>query len=89
MPAAADKIQSGVNGGNLEGDLLQDIQQNLDGIEAGEDGDAVLGGDTADAEAVVAVGLGIAQGVQDVGDMAGARGLDDLLGARVSAAPCP
>ena len=72
---------SGINGADLEGDLLQDVQQDLDGIERGEDGDAVLGGDPADAEAVVAGGIGVAQGVQDVGHVTGAQGVQDLLGA--------
>ena len=73
-------IGSGVDGGNGQGGLFQNVQQHLHGVQSGEHSYVVFRGDLADLQTVVLVGGGIL-GVDHIGDMALTQCIGDLLAA--------
>ena len=73
---------SGVDGGDGQGGLFQHVQQDTDGVEAGEDRRVVLRGAAADLQAVaLALRLADLPGVDDIRHMALADAVQDLAGA--------
>ena len=71
---------SSINGGNGQGGLFQNIQQSGHGVQCGEHGHVILGGNLADLDAVILVGTGIL-GVDHVSDVALTQCVGDLLTA--------
>ena len=81
-PYSTLHTDSHVNGGNADGDLLQHVQQDADGVEGGEDGDVVFHGAAADLITVGVAGHAAdVVGVDNVADVAPADGLKDLVAA--------
>jgi len=77
-PLAASPL--GVDRRNGQRGLLQHVQQHAHGVEAGEQGDVVLGGALADLHAVGEGAGGIdVPGVDDIGDVPLPHGFYDLV----------
>ena len=51
--APSHRSHSRVNGGNAEGDLVQNVKKHLDGIQGGKEGHVILGSQLADLMTVM------------------------------------